>query len=171
MLQVVTKVSDIQAITSKERAAENSIGFVPTMGALHRGHLALIERAKTENEVIAASIFVNPTQFNDKGDFTRYRRDLEGDSAMLELAGCDILFAPSVEEIYPDDSFKNIPFGSGVLGDRLEGAHRPGHFAGVAAVVKRLFDIVKPGKAILRAKGLPAVPDHQKTHRGFCHTG
>jgi pantoate--beta-alanine ligase len=152
MLRIFDKVSDIQSVLSKERAGEKSVGFVPTMGALHAGHLSLIAKSKQENELTVASIFVNPTQFNDKRDYALYRRDLEGDSKMLEDTGCDLLFAPSVEEMYPNESYKTLDFNPGPMGERLEGAHRPGHFAGVAAVVKRLFDIVQPDKAYFGQK-------------------
>jgi pantoate--beta-alanine ligase len=152
MLDIFSKATDIQAVLSKERTREKSIGFVPTMGALHRGHLSLVKRAKEENSVTIASVFVNPTQFNDRKDYDLYRRDLSGDSQMLKEAGCDLLFAPPVEEMYPDESYKTINFNPGALGERLEGAHRPGHFAGVAAVVKRLFDIAQPDKAYFGQK-------------------
>src|SRR5687767_14835923 len=104
MLRIFDKVADIQSVLSNERTAEKPIGFVPTMGALHHGHISLIAKSKQENGLTVASIFVNPTQFNDKKDYALYRRDLEGDSRMLEEAGCDLLFAPSVEEMYPDGS-------------------------------------------------------------------
>jgi pantoate--beta-alanine ligase len=125
------------------------------MGALHQGHLSLIDAARQSpgnGGFTVASIFVNPTQFNDPKDYALYRRDLTGDAKMLEDAGCRYLFAPDVAEMYPDDSYKTVDFHPGPIGERLEGAHRPGHFAGVAAVVKRLFDSVKPDKAYFGQK-------------------
>lgn len=147
MLQIITKVVEIQRLIHQERNSGAKIGFVPTMGALHAGHLSLIERSRTENQITVCSIFVNPTQFNDKADFSRYPRTIESDSAILQSSGCQFLFLPDIEEIYPTESSKTIDFTVGTLGDVLEGVHRPGHFNGMATVVKRLFDIVKPDKA------------------------
>ncbi len=152
MLDLTTKVYDVQNILSIERRNNKSIGFVPTMGALHEGHLSLIRRSRSENDVTVASIFVNPTQFNDSSDYARYPRTIEKDRAMLEDAGCDILFCPPENEVYPSPDLKNIDFNPGSVADVLEGAHRPGHFQGVAAVVKRLFDIIQPNNAYFGAK-------------------
>ena len=142
-------------------------GFVPTMGALHKGHLALLERAKNENDIVVCSIFVNPLQFNDKKDLEKYPRTLEKDAELLKSAGCDILFAPSSEEMYPPSPIRP-PSGSqeadkqgkgnpeavplGHLELIMEGKHRPGHFQGVCVVVKKLFDIVEPQKAYFGEK-------------------
>ena len=152
MLDLTTKVYDVQNILSVERRNNKSIGFVPTMGALHEGHLSLIRRSRSENDVTVASIFVNPTQFNDSSDYARYPRTIEKDRAMLEEAGCNILFCPPESEIYSSPELKNIDFNPGTVADVLEGAHRPGHFQGVAAVVKRLFDIIQPDNAYFGAK-------------------
>ncbi len=127
-----------------------SVGFVPTMGALHRGHISLVEKAKKENQTVVVSIFVNPTQFNDPNDLKRYPRNLEADIKLLESTGYDIVFAPEAEEIYPEPDSRIFDFGH--LEKVMEGKHRPGHFNGVAQVVSKLFEIVKPGKAYFGLK-------------------
>ncbi len=132
--------------TSKKR-----LGFVPTMGALHVGHLSLIAQARLKSDVVICSIFVNPTQFNDPKDFDRYPKTEAEDCKMLEEAGCDIVFIPTVNEIYPP-AFKKENFDFGDLEKVMEGAHRPGHFNGVAMVVKRLFELVKPDEAFFGLK-------------------
>lgn len=152
MLNSFDKVAEIQQYISKNRLQNKSIGFVPTMGALHEGHISLIRKSREENDITIVSIFVNPTQFNDQGDFTRYPRTIEKDKILLEEAGCDCVFIPSVEEIYPSESFKKTEFSEGELGSRLEGKYRPGHFNGVATVVKRLFDIITPNRAYFGQK-------------------
>ena len=144
-----TKSKVIQALNGC-RSKDVSIGFAPTMGALHEGHLSLIGRSATENDVTVASIFVNPTQFDDKNDFARYPRDLAKDLEMLDGAGCDIVFAPSVQEMYPKEEMRAFDFG--LLDKVMEGAFRPGHFNGVAHIVSRLFDVVKPDKAYFGEK-------------------
>jgi pantoate--beta-alanine ligase len=135
------------------RSEGKSIGFVPTMGALHPGHIALVTKAKAENEVVVASIFVNPTQFNNKSDLVHYPRTIEKDREMLENAGCDFLFLPEVTEMYPDGENEAVPpIHLDGLDTVMEGAHRPGHFAGVIQVVKKLFDAVGPCKAYFGEK-------------------
>ncbi|GAA2009653.1 pantoate--beta-alanine ligase [Brevibacterium samyangense] len=134
-----------------ERGAE-SVGLVPTMGALHAGHTALMEAAVAENAVVAASLFVNPLQFDRQEDFDTYPRDLTGDMEIFERGGVDLVFAPSVEEMYP--GFPDAPaigVSSGEMGRVLEGASRPGHFDGMATVVAKLFQIFMPKGADLRA--------------------
>ena len=126
------------------------IGFVPTMGALHEGHLSLVKQAFSETELVVVSIFVNPTQFNDPKDLERYPRNMEADLRLLEKTGCHIVFAPGVKEIYPEPDSRKFNFGS--LEMVMEGKHRPGHFNGVAQVVSKLFDIVKPHKAYFGLK-------------------
>ena len=128
------------------------VGFVPTMGALHSGHLSLLEMARKECSLSVVSIFVNPLQFNDKKDLEKYPRTIERDSEMLEKAHCDILFIPTVTEIYPLQTIENIKIDLGFLDKTMEGAHRPGHFQGVCTVVKRLFDIIQPTKAYFGEK-------------------
>lgn len=144
---------------------QKTIGFVPTMGALHMGHISLIHKAKAECDVVVASIFVNPTQFNDLSDLKNYPRTFEADTQILKEAGCDILFAPEISEMYSKEELelkkqhiedkswtngKTVDFG--VLEQVMEGAHRPGHFNGVAQVVSKLFRIVEPTKAYFGQK-------------------
>ncbi len=133
-----------------EARLKGSIGFVPTMGALHKGHLSLVERAVNENDTVVVSIFVNPNQFNDKADLERYPRNLEADWRLLETVGFDIVFAPSVEDIYPGLDTRIFDFGG--LDTTMEGKFRPGHFNGVAQVVSRLFNIIEPDKAYFGLK-------------------
>lgn len=126
------------------------MGFVPTMGALHQGHISLIKQAQRESEVVVCSIFVNPTQFNDPKDLAQYPRPIEHDIAMLESVNCDVLFLPEVHEIYETDQKWTIDLGG--LDQVLEGEIRPGHYQGVTQVVKILFDIVQPDKAFFGQK-------------------
>lgn len=150
-MQRITTSKEIAKISQVHRNNGLQIGFVPTMGALHKGHLSLVERSKNENDITICSIFVNPTQFNDAADFQRYPRTLERDSQLLEGVNCDYLFAPtSKEEIYPVPDKTEYELGS--VAAVLEGKHRPGHFNGVASVVKRFFEIVKPHKAYFGLK-------------------
>ena len=125
-------------------------GFVPTMGALHAGHISLVQQAVLENKTVVVSIFVNPNQFNDPKDLERYPRNLKADLELLEKTGCHIVFAPTPEEIYPEPDTRKFDFGA--LETVMEGKHRPGHFNGVAQVVSKLFDIVQPGKAYFGLK-------------------
>jgi pantoate--beta-alanine ligase len=127
-----------------------SIGFVPTMGALHEGHLSLVKQAAAETNIVVVSIFVNPTQFNDPKDLERYPRTLDADLKLLEKTGCHLVFAPTVNEIYPEPDTRKFSFGK--LETVMEGQHRPGHFNGVAQVVSKLFEIVKPHKAYFGLK-------------------
>ena len=138
---VFKKKKDLTDWLASEPQCAKSLGFVPTMGALHEGHLSLIEVSKRENNLTACSIFVNPTQFNNPADFEKYPFTLEADIFLLERAGCDILFLPSKDEIYPDD-FHKKNYNLGYLEKILEGKYRPGHFQGVCMVVDRLLDIV-----------------------------
>ena len=128
----------------------SGVGFVPTMGALHSGHRSLVELARKECETVVVSVFVNPTQFNDKNDLKHYPRTPEADEALLRAAGADIVFMPSVEEIYPEPDTRVFDFGE--IDKVMEGATRPGHFNGVAQVVSRLFDMVNPAKAYFGEK-------------------
>ena len=132
------------------KVARQDVGFVPTMGALHAGHRSLVEKARRECKVVVVSVFVNPTQFNDKNDLRNYPRTPEEDAAMLEAAGADYVLMPSVEEIYPEPDTRQFDFG--LIDKVMEGATRPGHFNGVAQVVSRLFDIVNPAKAYFGEK-------------------
>lgn len=136
---------------NEQRSKGLTIGFVPTMGALHSGHLALIDHASQDNNIVVASIFVNPTQFNNAEDLKRYPRNIENDIAKLETTRCQILFNPEVEEMYPEKiESQNINLGG--LDTVMEGAHRPGHFDGVATIVSRFFKIVKPDRAYFGEK-------------------
>lgn len=145
-----------QVSTVKELRAEldgfrgEKIGFVPTMGALHAGHISLVEAARRENGVVVVSVFVNPTQFNDPEDLRNYPRTPEKDLEMLRAAGADIVFMPAVEEMYPQPDTRVFDFGQ--TDKVMEGATRPGHFNGVAQVVSRLFDMVKPDRAYFGQK-------------------
>ena len=143
-------IAETQSFVHQCRQNNLKIGFVPTMGALHQGHLSLIEKAKAENDIVIASIFVNPIQFNNKEDLQKYPRTLEKDAAMLQSIGCDAIFAPSETEMYPEPDTTVFDFG--MLDKVMEGKFRPGHFNGVAVVVKRLFEIVKPDNAYFGEK-------------------
>ncbi|NOR76564.1 MAG: pantoate--beta-alanine ligase [Draconibacterium sp.] len=127
-----------------------TIGFVPTMGALHQGHLSLVEKAVVENKTVVVSIFVNPTQFNDLMDLEKYPRTLETDLKLLEPTGCQIVFAPNAKEVYPEPDTRKFNFSE--LETVMEGKHRPGHFNGVAQVVSKLFKMVQPDKAYFGLK-------------------
>jgi pantoate--beta-alanine ligase len=143
-MQVVGNVKELQNIILGYKADNKTIGFVPTMGALHSGHLSLIKEARKHNDIVVCSVFVNPTQFNNKKDLKKYPRNLDKDSALLASAKCDIIFAPSVAQVYPKGLDTNVDINYGGLDTRMEGEFRPGHFAGMVQVVKRLLDIVLP---------------------------
>lgn len=145
---VVTKVADLNAALAN--TAKEGVGFVPTMGALHAGHRSLVERARKENDTVVVSVFVNPTQFNDKNDLKNYPRTPEADCAILEAAGADVVFMPTVEDIYPEPDTRQFDFG--LVDKVMEGATRPGHFNGVAQVVSRLFNLVRPARAYFGEK-------------------
>lgn len=149
-MKLYTTVSELQAEINNCRINGLSVGFVPTMGALHDGHLSLINRAGKENEIVVISIFVNPTQFNDQNDLQKYPRDLDSDLGKLSQLKCDYVFAPTVEEVYPVPDTRQFDFGN--LESVMEGRFRPGHFNGVAQVVSRLFDIIKPDRAYFGMK-------------------
>lgn len=155
-MQVVNRVEALQKILQKHLISNKKIGFVPTMGALHEGHISLIKRALTENEVVIASIFVNPTQFNNPSDLEKYPRTPIEDIQRLENSGCHIAFLPDVDTIYPKD-FNAPQVNLGSLDKVMEGKHRPGHFQGVVTVVYRLFDIVKPTNAYFGRKDFQQV--------------
>ena len=138
-----------------EKYKSKNIGFVPTMGALHSGHISLVERCVKENDVCVVSVFVNPTQFNDKADLERYPRTEEADKKLLEAAGCDIVFMPKVEEMYPEEDTRVFNFGS--IETVMEGKYRPGHFNGVAQIVSKLFDAVEPTRSYFGEKDFQQV--------------
>ena len=147
-MKVFESVKELRA--ELDKAEQSGIGFVPTMGALHAGHRSLVERARRENGTVVVSVFVNPTQFNDKNDLKHYPRTPEADARLLEEAGADFVLMPSVEEIYPQPDSRQFDFG--LIDKVMEGATRPGHFNGVAQVVSRLFDIVRPARAYFGEK-------------------
>lgn len=149
-MQVVNTVKDLRNWVLGTKKSGQSIGLVPTMGFLHEGHIALVESAKAESDLVVMSIFVNPAQFGPNEDFDRYPRDFERDSLLAEKAGVDVIFAPSVEEMYPRES--QITMGAGTLADVLCGKSRPGHFDGVLKVVTKLFHLVQPDTAYFGQK-------------------
>ena len=147
-METITNSEELRrALGSRDRSG---IGFVPTMGALHAGHRSLVERARRECATVVVSVFVNPTQFNDKTDLKNYPRTPEADLRLLEEVGADYVFMPSVEEVYPEPDTRTFDFC--MIDKVMEGATRPGHFNGVAQVVSRLFDLVKPAKAYFGEK-------------------
>jgi pantoate--beta-alanine ligase len=150
----MNKVIELKSRLS-ELKQNKTIGFVPTMGALHQGHLSLVSLCKSLCDVAVVSIFVNPTQFNDRSDYQRYPRTVEKDVEILKNAGCDIIFTPTETEIYPEKDTRIFDFGD--LDKIMEGKFRPGHFNGVAQVVSRLFDIVQPDKAFFGQKDFQQV--------------
>ncbi|GIT43987.1 MAG: hypothetical protein Ct9H300mP11_19230 [Chloroflexota bacterium] len=143
-------VSTNKQISRVCREAAKPVGLVPTMGALHAGHLSLVDQARADNGTVVVSIFVNPTQFGDQNDLSQYPRDIESDLALLRQHGVDLVYIPSVQEVYPDgfDTWVNV----GSLADKLEGLHRPGHFRGVATVVSKLFNVMRPDRAYFGQK-------------------
>jgi pantoate--beta-alanine ligase len=150
-IAVLQHVEEMRAFSTKCRNEGRTIGFVPTMGALHEGHLSLIARAKAECDVVICSIFVNPTQFNDPKDLLLYPRTEDADIELLKSAGCDLVFVPSVAGMYPaGQEVQDYDFGT--LTSEWEGHYRPGHFNGVITVVKRLFEIVLPHKSFFGKK-------------------
>jgi pantoate--beta-alanine ligase len=149
-MQIVKSVAEMQDICRRLRMQHGLIGFVPTMGALHKGHISLVQRARSECQTVVASIFVNPLQFGPGEDFAQYPRTFEEDCRQLEVEGVAILFAPEAKEMYPDGAVTTITVSG--IGDRLDGASRPGHFTGVATVVAKLFHIVVPHRAYFGQK-------------------
>jgi pantoate--beta-alanine ligase len=149
-MAVVEQIPALRAAVAAWRGRGHSVAFVPTMGALHAGHLSLVERARQAADQVVASIFVNPTQFGPGEDYDRYPRSPERDAALLEEAGCDLLFRPAPEVIYPPGHATLVEPAGAALG--LEGAHRPGHFRGVATVVTQLLNLVQPDFAVFGEK-------------------
>lgn len=149
-MNLIKTVKELQEILISLKQQGKTVGLVPTMGALHQGHFSLVNKCVVDNDICVVSIFVNPTQFNNQEDLEKYPRTLERDSQSLKEIGVDIVFAPSVEEIYPEPDKRQFDFGQ--LDKVMESVHRPGHFNGVAQVVSRLFDIVNPDKAYFGEK-------------------
>ncbi len=149
-MQVIESISGLKKELSNYNT-NTSIGFIPTMGALHKGHLSLIKQAKKENDFVVVSIFVNPTQFDKQADLDNYPTTLDNDLKLLKKVNCDVAFTPSVKEIYSDNiTSKHFDFGG--IENEMEGKFRTGHFDGVGTIVNRLFDIVKPNKAYFGEK-------------------
>ena len=149
-MEIIRKVETLRHVVSEALSSGKSVGLVPTMGALHAGHISLVERARKENDIVVVSVFVNPTQFNNAEDLATYPRTEEADCAKLSEAGVDIAFIPSVEEMYPEPDTRQFDLGD--VAAVMEGAMRPGHFNGVAQIVSRLFDIVRPTRAYFGEK-------------------
>lgn len=151
-MKLFKKAADITKYLLELKENAQTTGFVPTMGALHQGHISLLHTAKENNDLSICSIFVNPTQFNDKADYDKYPTTLEEDIDKLDRAGCDILFLPSVAEIYPEGTENTVPYNLGYLETVLEGKFRPGHFQGVCQVVHRLLTIIPASQLFLGQK-------------------
>lgn len=149
-MQTITTVAALTAAIQEAKQANKTIGLVPTMGALHEGHLSLIEQARKQNDLVVVSVFVNPIQFNNQEDLAKYPRTVEADCEKLAAAGADIAFVPSVEEMYPEPV--NTVYHFGAIEEVMEGPRRPGHFSGVAVVVRRLFDLTQPNRAYFGEK-------------------
>jgi pantoate--beta-alanine ligase len=145
-------INQLDAWLEDQRKAGKSIGFVPTMGALHEGHTSLIDKAREENDIVVVSIFVNPTQFNNPADLKNYPKTPEVDESLLIESQADVLFAPDVSEMYTQNDPQTVTLDIGSLGTLMEGEHRPGHFAGVIQIVSKLFDLVKPDRAYFGEK-------------------
>lgn len=154
-MELFHTVADLRKAIEFQKKMGKEVGFVPTMGALHNGHLSLVKKACEDTDIVVVSIFVNPTQFNNKEDLKHYPRTLESDMELLKTTACSFVFVPSVEEVYPEEDTRVFDFGN--LGKVMEGEHRPGHFNGVAQVVSRLFDMVHPDKAFFGMKDFQQV--------------
>lgn len=152
-MKLIKGIAELVQFIDSEKKSDHTIGFVPTMGALHEGHLQLVRRAVAENDVAVVSVFVNPTQFNDKNDLAVYPRTLEADAALLESVGCAVVFAPEADEFYTKEEMeKRFEFDFGGLDEVMEGKFRPGHFNGVVQVVSKLFGLVRPTRAYFGEK-------------------
>ena len=164
---ILERFEDINSIRKALKPFWDSkkvIGLIPTMGALHAGHISLLKQAKQECDVVVVTIFVNPTQFNNSGDLDNYPRTIDEDLALLRGENCDFVFLPSVEEVYPKD-YKNIKVDLSPIDEVMEGVHRPGHFEGVANVVSRFFKIIEPQKAYFGRKDFQQVTVVEETAR------
>lgn len=149
-MQIFKEIGPLKQFLRQVKSHQQTVGFVPTMGAIHEGHLNLVRTAKTQNQVVVASIYINPTQFNNLSDLEKYPRTPEKDIDLFTTAGCDVLFYPNNQEMYGEPS--RVKFDFGPLDKILEGAFRPGHFSGVALVVSKLFNIVAPDRAYFGQK-------------------
>lgn len=162
-MRIIHPIAEARIASAELRMGGQKLGFVPTMGALHQGHISLVRAAKAACDRVAVSIFVNPTQFGPNEDYAKYPRTFDGDCAALEREGVDLLFAPSAEEVYPAGASTFIDVGG--VSDRLDGASRPGHFRGVATVVAKLFHIIGPDKAFFGQKDAAQVAILRKMMR------
>ncbi len=151
-MKIITTIAELEDYTAHVRQQGRRVGLVPTMGALHEGHLSLVRRARKENDIVVVSVFVNPTQFNNARDLATYPRDLEADVRLLAPEGVDVVFAPDVKEMYPDGAKRTREFDLGPAAEVMEGPRRPGHFQGVAQIVSRLFELVMPFNAYFGEK-------------------
>jgi pantoate--beta-alanine ligase len=158
-MQLITSIQELKQIVRNSKSS-GKVGFVPTMGALHSGHISLAKKSTSENYFTIVSIYVNPTQFNDKADLKRYPRDLEKDMKLLESSGCNLVFAPTDSEMYPNPDTRKFNFGK--LETVMEGKFRPGHFNGVAQIVSKLFDAVEPDRAYFGIKDFQQLAVIQK---------
>lgn len=149
-MKIVNSINELRCHLAEDEQKGKRIGFVPTMGALHAGHLSLVNRCVSENDICVVSVFVNPTQFNNPNDLLTYPRTLENDCRLLESSGCNYVFAPTVEEMYPEPDTRVFDFGK--VSQVMEGARRPGHFNGVAQIVSKLFYAVEPDVAYFGEK-------------------
>ena len=149
-MEIIRTVDGLRERVAEAKANGKSVGLVPTMGALHAGHISLVDRARKENDMVVVSVFVNPTQFNNAEDLATYPRTEEADCAKLAQAGVDVAFIPSVEEVYPEPDTR--VFNLGPVAEVMEGAMRPGHFNGVAQIVSKLFAMVEPDRAYFGEK-------------------
>lgn len=149
-MEIIRKVDELRHRVANAKAEGKSVGLVPTMGALHAGHISLVDRARKENDMVVVSVFVNPTQFNNAEDLATYPRTEEADCAKLDAAGVDVAFIPSVDEVYPEPDTRRFDLGE--VAAVMEGAMRPGHFNGVAQIVSKLFSIVEPTRAYFGEK-------------------
>lgn len=166
-MKILNTINDIRIAIKEARKNGKTIGFVPTMGYLHEGHLSLVQRAKEENDLVVVSIFVNPTQFGEGEDLETYPRDLERDSNLVKSVGADIVFAPSVEEMYPPGASTYVEIASDITA-KLCGSSRPGHFKGVTTIVTKLFNIVTPDKAYFGQKDAQQVAVIEQMVRDLC---
>jgi pantoate--beta-alanine ligase len=149
-MEIFKQIAPLKAYLNDRKCHGKSVGLVPTMGALHQGHISLIKASQSQNDLTVATIFVNPTQFNNQTDLLKYPRTLEKDTELLRAVGCDVLFSPENQEIYPEQTILRLDFGH--LDKIMEGKFRPGHFSGVALIVSKLFNIVNPDHAYFGQK-------------------
>lgn len=149
-MELVHTKRELKEAIEKQKKANRIVGFVPTMGALHQGHLSLVNSAAKQSDYVVVSIFVNPTQFNNTEDLNKYPRNIEQDLKLLEETSCNLVFAPTVNEMYPEKDTRKFDFGN--IEKVMEGEHRPGHFNGVAQIVSKLFDATTPNKAFFGLK-------------------